>query len=384
MAERLHIGFISHEYPLFGAGGAGRHVQVMARNLVKLGQKVTVFGILPVAKPTAIDDEGVRIKALPPSKIPKGKFMHNALRLQQTIKETHRKDPLSVLEGADLDFAFLPRQLANKYVVHMHGGHLFFAHKENRKPTWWKTRQEKRSYAKADAFIAPTRHAGKLTMELHNRDIKFSVIPYALDERWLTNLAGSASQNHHPLRNLLFVGTLCRKKGVEELLKALEILLPTYPELTLTLAGPDWYQKGLGSFRKYLEKNFASSLLKHVHFRGRLTLEALKEAYQQADICIFPSHAETFGIVAIEAMAMGKPLIFTEKKPGPEIVKHQHTGLLCNPHDPNDIAIKTKQLIENPQLANTLAKTGQSEVEDTYHPIKIANRLLQFYQNLHP
>jgi hypothetical protein len=78
----------------------------------------------------------------------------NSKNIAKTITEIHKKNPIDIIEGAELSLAFLPKIKEIKYVIRLHGGHHFFAEGENRGINGWKGFQEKRSFKKADAFIA--------------------------------------------------------------------------------------------------------------------------------------------------------------------------------------------------------------------------------------
>ena len=75
-------------------------------------------------------------------------------QFNELIKEIHSTEPIDVIETSELGLAFLEKIKSVKYIIRLHGGHHFFSEAENRGINWWKGWQEKRSFKKADAFIA--------------------------------------------------------------------------------------------------------------------------------------------------------------------------------------------------------------------------------------
>lgn len=83
-----------------------------------------------------------------------------------------------------------------------------------------------------------------------------------------------------------------------------------------------------------------------VHFSGQIPRREVLSWLRMAQVCCFPSHAETFSTAAVEAMVVGRPTIFSQIGPGPEVIEHGVSGLLCDPFDPNDIAQKIQAILK--------------------------------------
>lgn len=98
-----------------------------------------------------------------------------------------------------------------------------------------------------------------------------------------------------------------------------------------------------------------------------MTPEVLKNYYRELDICVIPSlWPEPFGIVAIEAMAAGKPVIVTKVGGLQDIVRDGETGFIVEPGDEKTLAEKLRILIENPSLRSTMGKKARKCVEEHY------------------
>jgi glycosyltransferase involved in cell wall biosynthesis len=91
---------------------------------------------------------------------------------------------------------------------------------------------------------------------------------------------------------------------------------------------------------------------------------------------------ETQGLVAPEAMAMGKTVVFTKLGPGPETIVDYETGLLCNPFDPDDIGKKIVWVLSNKEKAKKIGEMGRKFVVDKLDLQKIVNQNYDFFQSI--
>jgi glycosyltransferase involved in cell wall biosynthesis len=121
---------------------------------------------------------------------------------------------------------------------------------------------------------------------------------------------------------------------------------------------------------------------KDVIFHGAVSFEEIPNVYAKAAVCVFPSHMETLGLVAPEAMVMEKPVIFTKLGPGPEVVVDDETGWLCDPHNPQDIANKIIQGLSNPHKASEIAKKGRLSVLQQFEINKLVMHNIVYYRKI--
>jgi len=173
--------------------------------------------------------------------------------------------------------------------------------------------------------------------------------------------------------NILFVGRLEKRKGAGYLIKAFALLKKEYPNIRLILVGP-----GVNLRRRY-EFMVRLKKIKDVVFAGGVAYEDLPRYYQVADICCAPATGrESFGIVLLEAMAMGKPLVATSNDGYASVVTHGREGLLVPPRNAAALADALKQLVEDESLRKRLAANGLDTARK-YDWEKIALRILDYY-----
>ena len=146
------------------------------------------------------------------------------------------------------------------------------------------------------------------------------------------------------------VGRLEKVKGINYLLFAMKIILAKYPHTRLEIIG-DGSQAG-----ELVEISKKLGISNSVKFFGKFT--DVIPFYNKMDIFILPSVLEGFGIVLLEAMAAGLPVVASDVDGIKEVVIHGESGILIPPKNPDAIASAVIQLIENPQLVNKLVENG--------------------------
>ncbi len=226
----MHICFITSEYPKSGFphGGVGTFVKTISNKLVDLGHLVSIVGINYENKYEEEIYENLNIYRLKPKVLKGLTWYFNSKSISDQIKKIHLKNPINVVESAELGLAFVKKLPQVKYVIRLHGGHHFFSEAENRKINRWKGFQEKRSFKKADAFIAVSEFVKAHTsnyLSYHGKPVKTIRYPLSL-EVFKPNPNIMVNPN-----KIVFAGTVCEKKGVRQLILALPLVKNKYPQI---------------------------------------------------------------------------------------------------------------------------------------------------------
>jgi len=175
--------------------------------------------------------------------------------------------------------------------------------------------------------------------------------------------------------NILFVGRLEKRKGLIYLLLAFERLKKKRKNIRLIVVGD-------GKEKRKLEKIIKEKKIKDVFFEGEIKKDDLPKYYRTADICCFPSiFGEAFGIVILEAMASGKPVVAFANKGYKEVLKGKGGEFLVKPKDTEALAEKLDLLIKNEKLRKEMGDWGRKEAEK-YSWGEIAKKTLNFYQEI--
>lgn len=379
----MHICFITHEYPKvsFPHGGIGTFVKTIAKALIQNNIQVSVVGINYIDKNENEIDYGVTIYRLKKSTIKGLAWYYNSKAINKKIVEIHTQNPISIIEASELGLAFINKIKGIKYIIRLHGGHHFFAEAENRKINPWKGFQEKRSFKNANAFIAVSNYVKTHT----EKYLSYEKKPIAFIKNPINTELFKPMFGQEISRRIVFAGTVCEKKGVRQLIQAFPLIKNQFPTATLEIYGRDWFYPDGSSYIEMLEKKELPQLgeqAQDIHFNGAVDYDKIPSLYSQAEVCVFPSHAETQGLVAPEAMAMEKAVVFSVLGPGPETIIDYETGLLCDPHNPVDIAEKISWFFLNPEKKQIIVKKARDFVLKKYSLESIVEQNRVFYESI--
>ncbi len=225
--------------------------------------------------------------------------------------------------------------------------------------------------------IVISRHVGSF-MRSHGRvpPDRITHIPYGLS--WpgqLPAAAPEANQKQRPPR-FVSIGRLDPQKGYETLLRATALVLQQVPGFELWIVGGT--QHGGEAYLASLHSLSAELRVSpHVKFLGvRADVDRL---LAQADGFVLASRWEGFGLVFLEAMAAGKPVVATRVSAIPEVVVDNETGLLVPPNDPAALANALLALIQDPQRAQRLGAAGHARVRAHFTATTMIERTLAVY-----
>mgnify|MGYP000279973057 FL=1 len=181
---------------------------------------------------------------------------------------------------------------------------------------------------------------------------------------------------------ILFVGRLVGVKGVDKLIMAMPHVLQKYPKAKLVVVG-------VGDLQEYL-----TNLVKimRLHDIVKLNFNFISEEerilhYAACDVAVFPSLYEPFGIVALEAMSMERPVVVGAAGVSGmrEIVicrGEDQCGFHIDPSNPSDIAWGINSALENPEKRKQLGKNGRKRVLEEFTWDKIAERTIELYEQI--
>lgn len=157
--------------------------------------------------------------------------------------------------------------------------------------------------------------------------------------------------------HILFVGGNMQRKGLPVLIEAAPQILRELPNAEFWIVGEDAAVLRMKALcrAKGVDSNF--------RFWGWKPHSALLELYAQADVFVMPSLAEAFGVVFLEAMACGVPVIGSSVGGIPEIIQHGYNGLLVNPGNADELAAAVLQVLRNTTLQERLREGGLETVQ---------------------
>lgn len=231
---------------------------------------------------------------------------------------------------------------------------------------------------RVDAIIVGADGVMKGSSYLGPYQNKCITIPFAVNEeiekkgkQYLNEAIPSRSK----YCRFLFVGRLVYYKGIDILLQAFTMI--NNAELTVIGCG-----NLEGKLRRYVEEYGMSD---RIHFLGKVEEEQLYHAFSSCDVFVLPSieKSEAFGLVQLEAMAYGKPVINTNLPSGvPEVSIHGITGLTVKPGNVRELGDAMQWFIDHPEERCTMGTEARKRLESSYTIQVMSNKVLDLYERL--
>lgn len=173
---------------------------------------------------------------------------------------------------------------------------------------------------------------------------------------------------------ILYVGRLVYEKGIQNLIAAMPKILDRYHDSKLIICGRGGMIDELREQVKYL------GIDNKVYFAGYCDSKKMQKMYKCADVAVFPSTYEPFGIVAIESMLSGTPTIVSDVGGLNEIVEHGVTGMKSYAGNANSIADSVLALLFDPKLCANISQNAIKKVKENYNWSKITDSTYYVYQ----
>jgi glycosyltransferase involved in cell wall biosynthesis len=379
----MRIAFLTPEYPhekIVHAAGIGTSIKNLALTLASKGHTITVF-VYGQKSNEIIEEDGVSLHLIRDKKYRFAKWFFHRKFIQQYCNRVIKEKQIELIEAPDWTGITAFMNFRIPVVIRFHGSDTYFCDLEKRKQKLKNFGFEKLAVLGADGYIAPTAFAGELSKKLFKiRNEKVQTIHYGLD---LTKFENK-SPDEFEQGLILYVGTLIRKKGVFELPEIFHKVIEKKPNVRLLLIGGDSgdIETGNGSTWELLKQKFIGTDLEKVSFLGKIPYEQVQKYIKKAHVCVFPSFAETLGMVTIESMALQKPVVNTNIGWAQELMIDEKSGYLVHPQDHTLFANRIIHLLEDKELGLKTGKEARARVEQFFDIEKIVQENIAFYKSI--
>ena len=361
------------------AGGVAKHVRELASILDKKGVDVTII----TNKPKKIIDKYHDIKIFRIDGVKDPVFNTNisplaSKRMRECIEDFdvvhvhHAFSRLSLIGLSTASKFDIPTILTTHTVSFFPDYEYFWQFISYFYPRY------RLAISKVDKIVAVSNAAKKFISYFTNK--KVVVIPNGVfvdkfKPRKKSYARKKTGMNGNPI--ILYIGRLVPKKGLDTLITAMKRIVGKYPNAKLYIAG-----KGkLLPFLKTMSSIFG--IEKNVEFLGFVEENILPYIYNSADIFVLPSiTGEAFGIVLIEAMASGLPIVASNVGGIAEVLENGKYGLMVKPGNSKELAKAIISVIENNELWNEIAKKGRNITEEKYAWEKVTNDIIRIYKSV--
>ncbi len=378
----MHIAFLTSEYPhpkVAHAAGIGTSIKNLVDALVEKKIKVTVFVYGQISN-DFFKENGIDFYLIKHQKHQFGTWFFYRKNIQNFINKIIKNNKIDILEAPDWTGITAFMNFKIPLIIRFHGSDAYFCHLEKRKQKIKNFWFEKLALKNAKAYIAPTDFAGKLSQKIFNLNSKkIKIIHNGIQLKYFENSNPYVFQKGL----VLYIGTIIRKKGVLELPKIFECVLKQFPDATLLLIGADANDivtNSLSTWQLFQEKSNAE-LLKNVQYLGKIPYKEIQSYIQKANVCVFPTFAETLGMVTVESMAMQKAIVTSDFGWTNEIIINNESGFLINPKKHQDFANAIIDILKNDDFALQTGVNARIRVEEIFDINKIVQQNIDFYQS---
>lgn len=232
---------------------------------------------------------------------------------------------------------------------------------------------EKQCLNTADVIIATSPQEREHMRSLVSQKGNIKVIPCGTDLGCFGNIISSESAKKKlnldsDAKVVLYVGRFDRRKGIETLVRAVgQQQVRQHQNLKLIIVGGSTPGEKDGQEKERIESIVHQLGLQNITtFPGRVEHKDLAYYYVAADVCVVPSHYEPFGLVAIEAMASGTPVVASNVGGLKYTVVDRETGLLAPPQDEQVFASAIDQILSNPDWCRQLGENAKERVKSKF------------------
>ena len=377
----MKILMLTWEYPPRIVGGIARVVHDLSKRLIKDGHEVTVVTYRDNADvPEYENDKGVNVYRVDNYTIHPNNFIDWILQLNFNLvsKATeiiNKEGGFDVIHAHDWLVANAAKALKNAYgipvVATIHAteaGRNSGIHDDTQRyinDTEWML-----TYEASEVIVNSNYMKNELQRLFGLPYEKINVIPNGIN---LSNFIGIERdydfRRQYAMDNekiILYVGRLVYEKGIQNLIAAMPKVLSNYHDAKLIIAG-----RG-GMMDELRQEASNLGLNDKIYFTGYLDSKQVQKMYKCADVAVFPSTYEPFGIVALEAMLAGVPTVVSDVGGLDEIVTHGVDGMKAYAGNANSIADSITALLYDHQLATNVAKKAKQKVKEQFNWEKIA------------
>ena len=374
---------LSWEYPPKTVGGLARHVHDLSVALAGAGDQMHVITCPAAGKGVYALEEGVHVHRIHPDRLTADNFMDWVKQLNTGMEElagqlldggqkfdlVHAHDWLVGSSAVDISRRYhLPLAVTIHATEHGRNRGL---HSDLQRHIH---HLEGELTRRATLIIGCSRYMGDEINRLFSQPAnKIRIIPNGVEPKNITAGIDTGPPRQENDKTIVFLGRLVPEKGVHVLIAALPAIIENVGPVRLLVAGKGPYQQELES----LAHRYGVADL--VEFKGFVDDAGRNRMLNQATVAVFSSLYEPFGIVALEAMAAGVPVVASDTGGLSDVIEHGVDGYLSTPGDTHMLAHYVSEIINSPELAQHFTRRARRNVLVKFSWKKIAAATREVY-----
>jgi len=385
----MRICILTWEFPPRIVGGIARHCEGLARALAHMGHEVHVFTLDFPGTPDYEEIDGVKVyRTVTELGHPNfltwtllfNHFLEKRLgRVSQQVKFDilHIHDWLTAPAGISFKYCVKKPMILTVHSTEtgraqgIHGPDSFAIDGVE----WWAT------YEASKIIVTSGSMKGELCGHFHLPSDKIKIIPNAIDlTKYQMSVDPQSVRQRYGVGSneklVLCVGRLVPQKGIEHLIHAVPAIVWRHPEAKFVIVGEGWLKGHL----EYLARSSGHGW--KIRFTGFLPDLEVIALMTSADVLVIPSIYEPFGIVALEGMAAGVPVVASQVGGLAEVVEHDRTGILVYSRNPESIAWGVDRVLSAPDHSRWLTENARETIQKVYSWEGIAKKTIEVYKEV--
>lgn len=386
----VRILMLSWEYPPRSIGGLARHVEDLSLAIAETNNDIHVVTVGAEDTPEYEIVSGVHVHRFEPYPVNAPDFLTWVLQLNVKMQETtarivrnegyfdivHAHDWLAAFAGAAAKHAYQIPLIATIHATEAGRNHGL--HNDHQRyiasVEWWL------AYEAWRIIVCSNHMQHEIERVFSAPRDKIVVLPNGVDARKFESLKvepGFKRKYAFDYEKIVFfVGRLVQEKGVHVLIDSAPAILRACPEAKFVIAGRGPME---GELR---HRARVSGLEDKICFTGYIDDDTRNKLYDISSVAVFPSLYEPFGIVALEAMAAGTPVVVSDTGGLSEIITHGENGLKAYPGNANSLSHNVIRLLQDEAYANEISGRANQLVKDVYDWRTIAKNTVALYEKV--
>ena len=386
----MRILMLSWEYPPRIVGGISRVVHGLAQKLGERGNEVHVITCWEMGTKEFEKDKEVYIHRIHSYDVTPNNFVDWVLQLnfsliEHSIKLINETGKFDIIHAHDWIVAFAARVLKHSYftplISTIHAteyGRNCGIHDDTQRYInnieWWMAYESWRIIVNSEYMKGEVKHVFRVPED------KIDIIPNGVDlnkfdgyEKDMNFRRKYAEDNE---KIIFFVGRLVNEKGVHVLIDSVPKVLQYYNGAKFIIAGKGPQLEHLKAKANYM------GVSHKVYFTGYIKDEELLKIYKCADVAVFPSLYEPFGIVALEGMVANVPVVVSDTGGLSGIVEHGVNGMKSYTGNANSLADSILEILHNPEKAEKMKENALKKVHSIYNWKVITDKTIEVYKGI--
>ncbi|HAA43149.1 MAG TPA: glycosyltransferase family 1 protein [Ruminiclostridium sp.] len=386
----MRVLMLSWEYPPRIVGGISRVVHGLAQKLGERGNEVHVITCWEMGTKEFEKDKDVYIHRVHSYDVTPNNFVDWVLQLnfsllEHSIKLINETGKFDIIHAHDWIVAFAARVLKHSYFIPListiHAteyGRNCGIHDDTQRyinsVEWWMAYESWRIIVNSEYMKEEVKHVFQVPED------KIDIIPNGVDldkfdgyEKDMDFRRKYARDNE---KIIFFVGRLVNEKGVHVLIDSVPKVLQYYNDAKFVIAGKGPQLEHLKAKANYM------GVSHKVYFTGYVSDEELSKIYKCADVAVFPSLYEPFGIVALEGMVANVPVVVSDTGGLSGIVEHGVDGMKSYTGNANSLADSILEILHKPDKAEKMKENALKKVHSIYNWKVITDKTIEVYKNI--